>query len=401
MSAIALTGSRVWDGVANRVSPSAQTIRIEGERIAAIGDAPELLEGARRIDLDGTFAIPGLIDAHVHLTLDPEIRVTEEQTEVAPEEIESGMTARVLAMLQAGITTARDLGGGEFRELALRDRIAAGELPGPRILCAGQPLTSPNGHCHFWGGEAATPDEIRRVIRRQVEHGVDLIKVMATGGVITRGSDPTRPQFDTRQLELVVAEAAEHGHWVAAHCPGTPGIYNAARARVRTVGRGSRVGTVGFGGDVDPEVVGELARAGLWVSPTVNSGWKRFFKDDGAPGRFATRMSHAFDSLRSAGVPLIASTDAGIPGVVHHRLPEALAVFSRVSGMSAVETLRSATSESARALGLSTVTGRLTAGLSADLVVLDADPLLDLGALSSPRLVCARGNVHEREPTSR
>ena len=284
--ALALTGLSVWDGRAERASPRGWTIRIESGRIAAVGPDPELAVGAKGIPLDGCTAIPGLIDAHVHLTLDPKLIKPADQFRVPVGELEEAMVERARAMVRAGITTARDLGGGEWFELALRDRIAKGEVPGPRLLCAGQPLTSPGGHCHFWGGEFRSPDEIGLVIRRQVERGADWIKVMATGGVMTAGTRIRDLQVEPDDLRRIVEEAGEAGRSVAAHCHGTPGIEAAARAGVRTLEHCSFVGTGGFGSGFDRGVVRLLASKApgdsgvsgqdLWVSDSRNSRLVRY-----------------------------------------------------------------------------------------------------------------------------
>jgi len=237
---------------------------------------------------------------------------------------------------------------------------------------------------------------VRAVVRRQVEHGTDLIKVMATGGVLTAGTKPSDAQFEQHELDAIVAEARAHGRHTAAHCHGTSGIERAALAGARTIEHCSFASEQGFGGAPAPELVTLLARAGSYISPTINTGFARFFAEDGSPGKFATRMGEAYTTLRRAGVPFIASTDAGIPNVAHHRLPEALALFARLAGMRPVEALRAATSECARALGLEGVTGELRAGFAADVLVVDGNPLEDLSALLRPILVIARGRVVRR-----
>jgi imidazolonepropionase-like amidohydrolase len=291
-------------------------------------------------------------------------------------------------MVRAGITTARDLGGGEFGELELRDAINAGVHIGPRLLCAAQPITSPRGHCFFWGGEAATLAEAEMVLERQIARGADLIKVMATGGNMTPGSDPVAAQFDAETLAALVALARKHGRHVAAHCHGTAGIRNAVSAGVATIEHCSWRGVEGTGTDFDPELAAALATRGVFVSPTLNSGWRRHIGRD-----LEARLRANYAQMRSAGVRLIASTDAGIPGVVHTDLPSALATFSHFAGLTPVETLRAATSDCAEALGLGRTVGVLAPGFAADLLLVEGDPLTDLAVLTKPAAVFKDGRT--------
>ena len=372
---------RLWDGRGDDYS-DADSIAVEGETITAVG------HGLGGEDCGGLTVVPGLIDAHVHMVLDPALRSLDAQLAEPAETTREKMRQRAAAMVRAGITTARDLGGGAWLELELRDRIEAGEIVGPRLLCAGQPITSIGGHCHFWGGEAATLADAQAIIERQRQHGVDLIKVMATGGMQTPGSQPKDAQFDQSTMSAIVAAANAHGYPVAAHCHGTPGIRNAAHAGVRSIEHCSWIGGDGKRGAFDPQTAREIARRGIWISPTVNAGWGRFGPD------FAAAVTANFRAMKAHGCALIASTDAGIPNVYHEDLAKALPVFARLAELSPVETLRSATSASARALGLEDTTGILREGASADLLFVRGDPLADLGALLDPALVVARGREH-------
>ncbi len=371
---------RIWDG---ERSLGEGNLHIEGASITALDRAAGARD--RVIDCAGATAIPGLMDAHVHMELDPERREP-------PTHPGSGVVAeiaeRAARMVAAGITTARDLGGGSWAELTVRDRISAGELPGPRLLCSGQPVTSVKGHCHFWGGEAADLEAGLDVIARQHERGVDLIKIMATGGNLTKGSKPKDSQFDGPTMKGLVERARELGYLTAAHCHGTDGIHNAACAAITTIEHCSWVGEEGWGLDFRPEVVEEIAAHGCFVSPTVNKGWQRMIRPD---SEMLARKRKEFAALKAAGVPLIASTDSGIPGVIHHELPEALAVYSQIAELTPEETLKTATSTCARALGIAQQTGRLAPGLAADVMLLDGDPLSDLTALTRPIGVWARG----------
>ena len=372
---------RLWDGLGDDYS-DADSIAVEGETITAVG------HGLGGEDCGGLAVVPGLIDAHVHMVLDPALRSLDAQLAEPAETTREKMRQRAAAMVRAGITTARDLGGGAWLELELRDRIEAGEIVGPRLLCAGQPITSVGGHCHFWGGEADTLADAQAIIERQRQHGVDLIKVMATGGMQTPGSQPKDAQFDQATMSAIVAAANAHGYPVAAHCHGTPGIRNAAHAGVRSIEHCSWIGADGKRGAFDPQTAQEIARRGIWISPTVNAGWGRFGPD------FAAAVTANFRAMKVHGCALIASTDAGIPNVYHEDLAKALPVFARLAELSPVETLRSATSDCARALGLGDTTGILREGASADLLFVLGDPLADLGALRDPALVVARGREH-------
>ena len=372
---------RIWDGLAQRYA-KADAIAVEGDTIVAIG------RGLKGEDCRGLTAIPGLIDAHVHMVLDPALSSAAEQVAEAPDIVRRKMVVRAEAMLRAGITTARDLGGGAWLELELRDRINASEVAGPRLLCAGQPITSIGGHCHFWGGEATDLPAAQAVIERQQAHGVDLIKLMATGGMLTPQSQPKDAQFDQATTSAIVAAANARGFDVAAHCHGTPGIRHAANAGVRSIEHCSWIGADGRRGDYDIDVVREIARRDIWVSPTINAGWARF------EGAAAAKITDHLRVLKENGCRLVASTDAGIPRVRHEDLARALPVFARLAELSPVETLRCATSECAAALGLADTTGALREGACADLLFVRGDPLADLAALLEPAMVVARGREY-------
>lgn len=371
---------RIWDGASGDYL-DADSIAVEEGKIAAVG------KGWRGENCARLTVIPGLIDAHVHMVLDPSLKSATAQVAESKDAIRAKLPVRAEAMVRAGITSARDLGGGAWLELELRDRIAAGEVIGPRLVCAGQPITSVGGHCHFWNGEAANVAEAEDVVERQRAAGVDLIKVMATGGNLTPKSRPSDAQFDGGEMRAIVAAAARFGFPVAAHCHGTSGIRNAARAGVYTIEHCSWLGADGKRGAYDPLVAREIVRRGIWVSPTVNAGWARFGEG------FAKVVTAGFRLMKEQGCRLVASTDAGIPNVHHHDLSRALPVFARLAELSPVEALRAATSDCAAAIGLGAVTGRVAEGYAADFLFLRGDPLADLSALASLDRVVARGRL--------
>ena len=378
-----IRGVSIWDGERRL---DADSLRLADGCIVAVGRHLTPEPGDDVVDAAGAFALPGLIDAHVHLELDPAQHAPPDPD--APRDPDA-MAARADAMVRAGITTARDLGGGQGAELVLRDRIAAGAVPGPRMLCAGQPVTTPGGHCHFWGGEAATLEEARAVIDRQLARGVDLIKVMATGGMFTRGSHPAAAQFDLDTLTGIVAAATDADRHVAAHCHGVEGIEFAARAGVRTIEHCSWMGADGWAGNYDDAIAEIVLARGAWVSPTVNRGWQRYL--DAADPTKLERIRAAFQAMMALGIPFVASTDAGIPGVRHHELAQALEVFRAILDTTPETVLRTATSAAAQAIGLASITGRLAPGMAADVLLVDGDPLQDLTALTRPVAVWAAG----------
>ena len=336
-------------------------------------------------DFSGCFAIPGLIDSHIHLCLDPYERNPLKQ-EVDEEKLKAAMISRAELIVKAGITTVRDLGGGKHLELLVRDLIKEKKLTGPRLICAGQPITSRGGHCHFWGGEADSIEEAIKVMNRQAMAAVDLIKIMVTGGSMTPKSKPINSQFDLDFLTKVVGEAKKLNYPVAAHCHGSDGIFKAAKVGVSTIEHCSWVGESGWGRGFDMKTATLISKKEIWVSPTVNSGWKRYIESN-----YLEILRDNFKKMKEVGVRFIASTDAGIPNIFHTDLPLAMPVFSEIAGLTNTETLRAATSDAARAIGLSGVTGSIESGRSADFVVYDENPLADLNVLKAPKLVVVRG----------
>ncbi len=378
---ISLRNLSIWDG--NRAIQE-NSIDIDNKVITKIG--LDLPKDKNSIDCSGMTAIPGLIDAHVHLELNPDDQTPPDK---APPDLSSLMAERATKMARAGITTARDLGGGHWHEITLRDEINRGLKLGPRLLCSGQPITSPGGHCHFWGGEASNIQEAKQVLERQITHRADLIKVMATGGRLTKGSSPVNAQFTLEEIAEIVNLAHSHKLPVAAHCHGTEGIYRAALAGVDTIEHCSWVGLEGWASDFQADVAHIIKEKNCRVSPTVNKGWSRML--DTERKTILYRLRRAYREMIDLEIPLIASTDAGIPGVYHEDLADALTVFAQIAELSAEDALKSATSNSARALGIDQMTGSLAENKSADILIVDGNPLKDLKNLKSIYRVYAAG----------
>lgn len=342
-----------------------------------------LRRGSDHVDLGSMTLLPGLIDSHVHLALDGLPGAMERMRGLDEGALYALMLHHAADLLAAGVTTARDLGAPGYLAVRVRDAVRAGHAPGPSLVVSGPPLTVPGGHCWFMGGACADEAELRRAVRAQAREGVDCVKVMATGGALTGGAGPGEEQFGLAELRAVVNEAARHGLRVAAHAHGTGGIGHALRAGAHTIEHCSFIsprGTIA----PEPALVRRLAAAGIHVCPTIS---RRFTE------RYADPRSvpvSALPLLHREGVPLIAGTDAGTDGAPHSAYADGLIGMARL-GIPAADIIHSATAGAARALGLGTVTGRLATGLRADLLAVEGDPLEDVAALMTPRLVVARG----------
>jgi imidazolonepropionase-like amidohydrolase len=250
-------------------------------------------------------------------------------------------------------------------------------------VAAGPPVTVTGGHCWFMGGEADSEDDLRRLVRTEHKHGADLIKVMATGGFMTTGSAPWYAQFTTGELAVIVAEARRVDKPVAAHAHGLEGIRRAAEAGVSSIEHCSFV-TETNERYFDERLAARIAEQGIYVCPTINANAPYVAKLTGiAVGQYVK-------ALYDLGVRIIAGTDAGIDNTPHHQYAGGLEYLVTL-GFTPAQVLAMATTEAAAALGVEAVTGRLSAGYEADLIVVDGDPLTDITAVSRLRRVVARG----------
>ncbi|MBV6703107.1 amidohydrolase family protein [Kitasatospora aureofaciens] len=369
-------------------------VLVSGIAIAAVGTREEVEriapDSARRAFFpDGTI-LPGLIDCHVHLAFDASFDPVGALREADDPSLLLGMAGRAQQLLAAGVTTARDLGDRGGLSVRLRDAIAAGVLHGPRILAATAPLTPPGGHCWFLGGEVSGEEAIRERVRCNAEAGADVIKIMATGGGLTKGGPATwQSQFTTDELHLVVEAARRTGLPVAAHAHGTDGIASAVAAGVNTIEHCTWMVDGGF--EVRADVVADLVAKEIHVCPAASPNWRLFAERFGKD-----RAEELFGQVRwmaEQGVRLVAGTDAGVPGAGFDGFVNGLELYEHL-GFSRDRILDMATIEAARALGIDADTGQLAAGYRADLLVVDGDPLRDLNALRALRLVLAGGRPY-------
>lgn len=363
---------------------------IRGGLIAAVGTRDEIESltrpEAQVYEFPTSTAMPGLIDCHVHLSFDSGGDPLAAVASADPEALATDMARRARELVKAGVTTARDLGDRDALTVALRDAIAAGELDGPRLLAATTPLTCVGGHCAFLGGEVTTDEEIRERIAANVRAGADLIKVMASGGALTPGGPRMwEAQFEARQLRYIVERATSQGMPVAAHAHGTQTIADCVDAGVNTIEHCSWRTETNL--VYDPDVVERMVRQQVAVCRCVSGDWRLFLTQ---LGKNAEPLIESIQRMRAAGVRFIAGTDAGVPGARFDDYPHMLGFFQEI-GFTNSEIIGMATSDAADALGLRT--GNLEPGYSADVLVVDGDPLSDLTAIGRPQFVVAGGRV--------
>ena len=374
-------------------------VMIDGPRIVhagARGSAPEV-PGTEVVDLPGCTLLPGLIDSHVHLGFDRAVDPVTRRSGEGDARLLLRMAENCRKLLSAGVTTARDLGGRDFLEIALRDAIEAGLAVGPHLVVATRPITNTGGHCWYMGGEADTEADIRRVARENLRAGADLLKIMATGGNLTPvGAPPWQAQFTVAQIKVAVAEAAMRGKTVAAHAHGAAGIANAVEAGVATIEHCTFMGPGGLGGpvEVDMGLVERIADRGIYVCPTVSGVvWK--IRESMGAGWFESWLSR-LALFRDSGVRMVAGTDAGFMMRGHeNRMDEYLAGLElfAAAGWDQAAVIEAATVLAARACGVGELTGSLEAGKRADLLAVRGNPLTRLDDLRQVQLVMVSGRT--------
>jgi imidazolonepropionase-like amidohydrolase len=385
MSALILRGGRAWDGLA-AATVEANVVIDEGKVVAIGADAG----AAETIDISGCTVIPGLVEAHAHLCFNARSDWRQVYDSDTPGRMLLRMAANGRRMLEAGITTVRDLGAPTDLAIEVRRAFADGLAAGPDLLVAGAPITTTGGHCYFMGGEADGELEIRKAVRERVKAGCDWIKVMAGGGNMTAGTNLFAPQYSVDELRACIEEAHRLRRKVTAHCHGVEPIRTAVEAGVDMLEHCSFQAPRGY--EYDPALAQQIVAKGIVVSPTTSIGYHTWADD----GRKQQRKE-IMRNLTSIGANLIMSTDCGIPGVPHEALAGGIDVIHELTGLSAVETLKLATSHSATTLGLND-RGTIEPGKRADLLVVASDPTIDLSALEHVRYVLKAGEVVAARP---
>lgn len=377
---IAIRQIRILDGQGRKIERG--TVVIEGDRIVAVGpdDTIRLPRGTRRIDGRGLTLLPGLIDCHVHFCLGAEADVV-----AAVERESSSVTLLKAAELarrtvQAGFTTVRDVGFRDHAVFALKKAIESGLTPGPRILAAGLAICMPGGHARFIGREADGVEAVRAAVQDQLTAGAEVIKVIASGGVLTPGTSPDQAQMTVEELRAAVEVAATHGRHVAAHAHGASGMKNALRAGVHSIEHATLM---------DDEAAGMMTQRGVYMVPTLSALATTAACPtgcgipDSARSKARNMVKQHEKSFRSAvrrGVPIALGTDAGTPFNHHGENAQELERMVAL-GMTPMDAIMTSTSAAARLLRLSDEIGTIEVGKQADLLVVEGNPLRNIGLL--------------------
>lgn len=399
----AVRADHAFDG--ERFLPGGATVLVEGDRIVGVEPrAYDVPAGVAVTDAAGTL-LPGLVDCHVHLVAAGAFPGTPGSLEwagTAPHDaVDDVVSASLRAQVAAGVTTVRDLGDVGFRVLAHRGREAEGL---PRVVAAGPPVTIPLGHCHYLGGEvdADDPPTLHRAIEERVDRGVDLVKVMASGGFLTPGSDQLGAQFDVGPLRTMVDAAHAAGLRVVSHTHSIVGAEVALEAGVDGLEHFTCLAAGGAG--ASPELLDRVAAAGVTVDPTLGNDPSRFPPVSAMPPHILemlerlgitdrdehfARMARNAGLLREHGIRVVSGLDAGaMPAKPHGHLWRSVDQLV-AGGWPVDEALATATSAAADDCGVEA--GRLAPGRLADLLVVVGDVASDVTALSRPSAVWVGG----------
>ena len=383
--------------------PTAQTIIITGDKITAIAPSastPKLADD-KEIDLTRYTVLPGLIDVHTHLTMannfDPYFKLSMTPGKEAIIGVENAK-----ATLEAGFTSVRNVDAGGFTDVALRDEIDAGHIPGPHMQVSGPALGITGGHCdenllpiqyHVVGeGVADGIAAVQHKVRENIKYGADVIKICATGGVLSKGDDPQASQYTREEMQAIVADAHRLGRKVAAHAHGAQGILWATEAGVDSIEHGSYI---------DDASIKAMKKNGTYLVPTAYlADWVP--QNMHLPDLYQKKMTDVSAALKvnhkkaiAAGVKVALGTDAAVypHGLNAHEVD----VYVNQYGMSPLAGIQTGTINAADLMGWTDRAGTLEAGKWADIIAVDGDPLKDVRILQHVSFVMKSGVVYKDE----
>ncbi len=386
-----------------------QAIVIEGDKIALIAPFNEIkaAAGDTTIDLPDATLLPGLIDMHTHLTFElSSIGYQGLGVSTAREALHGARNAR--RTLEAGFTTVRNLGAFDYADIALRDAINDGDVIGPRIVASGPAMGITGGHCdenllppafHFQGGGVADGVEaVQHKVREIIKYGADVIKICATGGVLSKGDDPNASQYTLEEMKAIVADAHRLGRRVAAHAHGAEGVRWASEAAVDSVEHGHLM---------DDAAIATLKKNGTYLVPTLFLGEymeKNMDRSD-VPEYSKQKMRDVIAAMRkntgkafAAGVKVAFGTDAA---VYPHGLNAGEFHVYVSLGMTPLAAIQTATINASDLLGPKYLVGTLEAGRWADVIAVDGDPTKDVTILEHVKFVMKGGMVYKNEYSKR
>ncbi len=381
-----------------------QTIIIQGDKITNVGSLTDQLlpVGATIVDLPNATVLPGLIDAHTHITFNPNFGYSALGISIPREALIGARNAKTT--LEAGFTTIRNVGANGFTDVALRDAVNAGDIPGPRMLVSGPALSITGGHCdnnllpyEYHATDAGVADGVEAVqhkVREIIKYGADLIKVCATGGVLSHGDNPQASQYTLEEMKAIVADAHRLGRKVAAHAHGAEGIRWASMAGVDSIEHGSYI---------DDAAIAEMKKNGTYLVPTLYlMDW--FFENAekiGTPPELIAKGKEVMPAARknvarafAAGLKVGFGTDAAV--YPHGLNAHEFAVMVKL-GLTPLQAIQSATINDADLLGWSDRVGTIEPGKWADIIAVDGDPLADVTTLERVKFVMKGGEVVRNE----
>ena len=364
-------------------------ILTENGIIIQIGDLKGLPSNIRTLDLHGRTLMPGLFNCHVHITSNPDPRAQKPTSQAA---LTIQAINNLALHLSSGVTYVRDVGSADFIDIELREAVNDGRVQGPDMQVSGRCICMTGGHGWNTGRQADGADECRKAAREMLRAGADWIKVMATGGVMTKGVEPGAEQLSVEEMTAIAEEAHKKGVRVCTHAQGNTGIKNALKAGIDCIEHGIYL---------DDESIGTMLKQGSWLVPTLCAPHfilKHGVKD-GVP-EYAVKKTEivhdahfaSFQKAYKAGVKCACGTDAGTPYNPHNGTPNELILMVK-SGLTPMQAIETATINSAKLLNVSDSLGSIEVGKKAHFAIFDGDPSKDINDILKCRMTVKNGEV--------